>query len=147
MKRMILSAFWFLYWGMCFLCTGIGQKNLAGLRSYPDAVQNIVRERLDDAPKAKSIPAILLSNLVFFTLIFSVLGLALKNVLDFEVFLPAFWSFLLLGEGLGLFDLLWRRNTRRILFPFLPEQEYYQNPSRHVSSFVRGSCCLPPSQP
>ena len=43
MKWLIIPAFWFLYWGICFLCTGTDKKNLAGLRSYPDAVQNIVR--------------------------------------------------------------------------------------------------------
>ncbi len=38
MKWFIILAFWFLYWGLCFLCTGTDKKNLAGLRSYPDAV-------------------------------------------------------------------------------------------------------------
>ena len=144
MKWFIIPAFWFLYWGMCFLCTGTDKKNLAGLRSYPDAVQDIVRERLgDDAPKPKSIPAILLSNLVFFTVIFSVLGLALKSVLAFDGYPPAFWYFLILGEGLGLFDLLvidllWWRNSRRIRFAFLPDKALYQDPSKHLGSFWRG---------
>lgn len=143
MKWLIIPALWLLYWGMCFLGTGTDKKNLAGLRSYPDAVQSIVRERLDDAPKEKSISSILLSNLVFFTVIFSVIGLVFKSLLDFEGFLPAFWYFLILGEGLGLFDLLvidllWWRNTRRIRFSFLPEKELYQDASKHIGSFVRG---------
>ena len=48
-----------------------------------------------------------------------------------------------LGEGLGLFDLvvidlLWWRNTKRIRFSFLPEKAPYQDPQKHISSFVRG---------
>ena len=47
-----------------------------------------------------------------------------------------------LGEGLGGFDLviidlLWWRNTKRIRFSFLPEQSHYQDPTKHVSSFLR----------
>lgn len=55
----------------------------------------------------------------------------------------AFWFFLALGEGLGLFDLvvidlLWWRNTKRIRFSFLPEKELYHNPDKHIGSFIRG---------
>lgn len=143
MKWLIIPAFWLLYWGICFLCTGTDKKNLSGLRSYPDAVQAIVRERLTDAPKEKTIPAILLSNLILFTVVFSALGLALKSVLAFDGYLSAFWYFLILGEGLGLFalmviDLLWWRNTKRIRFSFLPDKAIYQNPTKHIDSFVRG---------
>ena len=59
--------------------------------------------------------------------------------------IPAFWYLLILilGEGLGLFDLLvidmlWWRNTKRIRFSFLPDKEIYQDPSKHIGSFVRG---------
>ena len=144
MKWIIIPAFWFLYWGICFLCTGTDKKNLAGLRSYPDAAQSRVRERLaDGAPKEKSIPAILLGNLVLFTVVFSVLGLIFRKVLAFDGYLPAFLYFLALGEGLGLFDLLvidllWWRNTKRIRFSFLPDKAIYRNPAKHIDSFVRG---------
>ena len=144
MKWLLIPAFWLLYWGICFLCTGTDKKNLAGLRSYPDEVQNIVRERLgNDAPKARSIAAVLLGNFVLFTVVFSVTGLAFRNALAFDGYLSAFWYFLLLGEGLGLFDLLvidllWWRNTKRIRFSFLPERSVYQNPAKHIDSFVRG---------
>ncbi len=144
MKWLIIPAFWLLYWGICFLGTGTDKKNLAGLRSYPDRVQTIVRERLDsDAPKVKSLPIVLLSNLVFFTTIFSGLGFAYKSILAFDGYLSAFWYFLVLGEGLGLFDLLvidllWWRNTKRIRFSFLPEKSCYQDPAMHIGSFLRG---------
>ena len=143
MKWIIIPAFWFLYWGICFLCTGTDKKNLVGLRSYPGAVQSVVRERLAGAPKEKSIPSILIGNLILFTVVFSALGLVFKSVLNFDGYLAAFRYFLILGEGLGLFDLfvidlLWWRNTKRIRFSFLPDKEIYQDPSKHIGSFVRG---------
>ena len=120
MKIIIAVDFCFLHCGVCFLGTGTDKKNLIGLRSYPDEVQNRVRSdsQLGKAvPKAKSTAAILLSNLLLFTVIFSALGLALKNVLNLNGYMPSFWYFLVLGEGLGLFDLLiidllwWRNST------------------------------------
>lgn len=91
----------------------------------------------------KSAIAVLLSNLLLFTVVFSILGLALKSVLNLNNYLSAFLFFLVLGEGLGLFDLLvidllWWRNSKRIRFSFLPEKEYYQDPKKHIESFVRG---------
>ncbi len=144
MKWMIAVMFWLLYWGICFLCTGTDKKNLAGLRSYPDEVQKRVRDKFPDtAPKEKSIPSILLGNLILFTVVFSVIGLIFKGVFAFDGYLSAFLYFLVLGEGLGLFDLLvidllWWRNTKRIRFSFLPEKQPYQNPQKHIGSFVRG---------
>ena len=143
MKWLIILLFWFLYWGICFLCTGTDKKNLTGLRSYPDAVQSIVRQRLADAPREKPMPLILLGNLAFFTTIFSAIGLVFKNIVNFDGFFRAFWYFIILGEGLGLFDLLvidllWWRNTQRIRFSFLPDKELYQSSGKHINSFVRG---------
>lgn len=131
---------------MCFLGTGTDRKNLIGLRSYPEEVQNRVRSdpQLGKAvPKAKSTAAIWLSNLLLFTVLFSVLGLALKSVLNLDGYLPAFWYFLAFGEGLGLFDLLvidllWWRSAKRIRFSFLPEKKYYRNPKKHIKSFLHG---------
>lgn len=37
-----------------------------------------------------------------------------------------------------MIDLLWWRNTKRIRFSFLPKKEAYQNPEKHVGSFLRG---------
>ena len=88
MKIMIAAVFYFLYWGVCFLGTGTDRKNLIGLRSYPDEVQTRVQSdpQLGQAvPKAKSTAAILLSNLLLFTVVFSVLGLALKSVLGLNL--------------------------------------------------------------
>ena len=146
MKIIVALSFYFLYWGVCFLGTGTDKKNLMGLRSYPEEVQNRVRSDPQfgkTVPKEKSRAAILLSNLLLFTVVFSVLGLALKSVLGLNNYLSAFWYFLAFGEGLGLFDLLvidllWWRSTKRIRFSFLPEKKYYQNPKKHIESFWRG---------
>ncbi len=146
MKIIVVVAFCFLHWGICFLGTGTDKKNLIGLRSYPEEVQNRVRNDSqlgNDVPKEKSAVAVLLSNLLLFTVVFSILGLALKSVLNLNNYLSAFLFFLVLGEGLGLFDLLvidllWWRNSKRIRFSFLPEKEYYQDPKKHIESFVRG---------
>lgn len=144
----IVTAFLFymFYWFCCFLGTGTDQKNLAGLRSYPDAVQQAVRNHPvlgKDALSEKSIISILLGNLLLFTIAFSVLGFALRNILGLDDFWTAFWFFLALGEGLGLFDLviidlLWWRSTKRIRFSFLPKKDSYQNPGKHIGSFLRG---------
>ena len=146
MKIVIAIVFYFLYWGICFLGTGTDKKNLIGLRSYPEEVQTRVRSapQLGKAvPKAKSAASIFLSNLLLFTVLFSILGLALKSVLRLDGYLSAFWYFLAFGEGLGLFDLLvidllWWRSTKRIRFSFLPEKKYYQDPKKHIEAFWRG---------
>ncbi len=143
MKWIIIPVFWLLYWLMCFLGTGTDKKNLVSLSSYPDSVQKIVRERMENVPNNKSVLSILVGNLIFFTLIFVLIGLALKKILAFDSFLSAFLYFLILGEGLGLFDLLvidlmWWRNTERIRFSFLPEKSYYLDMEKHIISFVRG---------
>lgn len=146
MRVLVAIVFYLVYWLCCFLSTGTDKKNLLGLRSYPDAVQQAVRNHPvlgEKAPQEKSIISILFGNLVLFTVVFSVLGLVLKNVLSLHDFGTAFWFFLALGEGLGLFDLvvidlLWWRNTKRIRFSFLPEKAPYQDPRKHIDSFLRG---------
>ena len=146
MKHITILVFCFFYRGMCVLGTGGDRKNLLGLRSYPEDVQRIVRQRPELSPylpKEKSLPAILLSNLLLFIVVFPVLGLVFKTVLGLTSYRAAFFYFLALGEGLGLFDLvvidlLWWRNTKRTRFSFLPEKKYYQNPKKHIESFWRG---------
>lgn len=146
MKIIVAVVFYILYWGVCFLGTGTDRKNLIGLRSYPEEVQNRVRthpQLAKDAPKEKNVAVVLLSNLLLFTVVFSVLGLVLRGVLGLHDYLSVFWYFLAFGEGLGLFDLLvidllWWRNTKSIRFSFLPDRKYYQNPQKHIGSFLRG---------
>ncbi len=145
MKIIFMIAFWLLYWFVCFLCTGTDEKNLFGLRSYPEAVQKIVREHISgkSLPKEKPAMALMAGNVLLFTVAFSAIGFALKGILGLNSFWSAFLFFLAMGEGLGAFDLviidlLWWRNTKRIRFSFLPEKGIYQDPSKHIGSFLRG---------
>ena len=146
MKWLVFPIFYFLYWGMCFLCTGTQKKNLLGLRSYPEQVQSVIYHDpvlSRQAPKKKSIAQILLSNLLLFAVVFSLLGRIFRRAFALTDFSAAFVYFLLLGEGLGLFDLLvidllWWRNTRRIRFDCLPDKKYYRDSSKHIGSFLRG---------
>lgn len=145
-KIVTAVALYLIYWFCCFLCTGTDRKNLIGLRSYPEKVQRFVKADpllKDYVPKEKSIVSVLFSNFALFTVVFSLPGIAFKNLLGITNYLSAFCYFLVLGEGLGLFDLLvidllWWRNTKRIRFSILPQKEEYQNPSKHVNSFLRG---------
>ena len=78
MKYITILVFCFFYRGMCVLGTGGDRKNLLGLRSYPEDVQRIVRQRPELSPylpKEKSLPAILLSNLLLFIVVFPRSGL------------------------------------------------------------------------
>lgn len=135
-----------LFFMMCYLATGSDKKNLGGFRTYPDEVQKRVYQ--DEvlgklAPKEISTPITLLSNMMMFTVVFSVLGIALKEALCLGEFGATFLYFLILGEGLNLFDfvvidLLWWRNAERIRFSCVPEKEMYQDPKKHIESFVRG---------
>lgn len=152
MKIIIAVAFYLLYWFCCFLGTGTDKKNLLGLRSYLDEVQRLVKNEpslVPYLPKEKSILSILFGNILLFTAVFSVLGIVLKNVLGLTNYWSAFVYFLLFGEELGVFDLLvidllWWRNTKRIRFSFLPEKQAYQNPKKHVGSFLCAEFrCLP----
>lgn len=116
------------------------------MRSYPAAVQTAVRGHPvlgKAAPQEKSIVSILVGNLLLFAVVFSVLGLALKNILGLGDFWTTFWFFLALGEGLGLFDLvvidlIWWPSTKRIRFSFLQEKADYQPPDKHIATFLRG---------
>ena len=98
MKFLLPIVFYLLYWGICWLATGMDKKNLLGLRSYPDAVQTQVRAHMD-APQEKSMPAILLSNLLLFTIVFSALGLIFRRALGLDGYMSAFRYFLAFGTS------------------------------------------------
>lgn len=144
----IVTAFslYFIYWFCCFLATGTDKKNLAGLRSYPDAVQKAVREHPSlgkEAPKEKPILSVLIGNIILFTVIFSILGLAMKNILALNSFLTAFIFFLALGEGLGTFDLmvidlLWGAALSAYAFPFCKKKR----PIKTQVSILIHSCVI-----
>ena len=126
--------------------TGTDKKNIGGFRSYPDEVQNRVYQ--DEVlgkmiPKKQSASITIISSILLFTVVFTVIGLVGRGALGLQDFNTAAWYFFWLGEGLNLFDLVvidlcWWRNTKRIRFSCVPEKEAYQNPKKHVGSFLRG---------
>lgn len=131
-----------LFWGGCWLCTGDDRKNLYGFRSYPDAVQSIVRARPELAGKLRpQRPAMTFAgNLLLFTVVLFILGLLTRQ----EDFAGNFRNILILGQGLNLFDLvvidlIWWRHTKRVRF-FGTENrpELYADPGKHIASFLRG---------
>lgn len=146
MRTVVGIVLYLLFWGTCYMATGTDKKNIGGFRSYPDEVQN--RVYLDEvlgklAPKKQSVPITVISNILLFTVIFTVIGLAGRKALGLQDFKAAAWYFFLLGEGLNLFDLVvidlwWWRKAKRIRFSCVPEKEAYQNPKKHVDSFLRG---------
>lgn len=131
-----------LFWGVCWLCTGGDHKNLYGFRSYPDAVQNIVRARPELAGKLRpQKPAITLAgNLIFYTMLLFLLGLPIRQ----GDFTGNFRNILILGQGLNLFDLvvidlIWWRHTKRVRFSGTADQpKLYADPGKHIASFLRG---------
>ena len=135
-----------LFWGACYMGTGTDQKNISSFHSYPDEVQNrVYQDEVLGAlvPQKRSVPITIISNVLMFTVIFTVIGLVGRNALGLQNFKTATWYFFWLGEGLNLFDLvvidlLWWRNSKRIRFSCVPEKIAYQNPKKHVGSFLRG---------
>lgn len=131
---------------MSYLGTGTDQKNLMSLRSYPDVVIEKVNENptlSKLAPKQKPIWLVMVVNLVVFFIVFVFIGIIIRYVVGFKSYLDTFIYLLILGETLNLFDLvvidlLWWRNSSRIRFSFLQDKTYYQDPKKHLLSFLRG---------
>lgn len=130
-----------VFWGICFLGTGTDAKNLKSYSSYPDEVQ----DRIKDIPEYQGRfqegnhkAAVFLSNLLLFLAVLFVPGLFIRE----ENFWHNFLALSVMGQGLNLFDLfvidlLWWRNTERIRFTKIPEKKWYQNPRKHVEAFGR----------
>ncbi len=145
-KGLVVVICCLLFWLMCYRKTGTDEKNMLGFRSYPKAVQERVYKdaKLSAlAPKEIHLGKIFVANIVLFTIVFLIIGAALKYTVGFDGFLDAFLYLLILGEVVNLFDLvvidlLWWRNTARIRFSCAPEKELYQNPKVHIDSFFRG---------
>lgn len=131
-----------LFWGACWLGTGGDRKNLYGFRSYPDAMQNIIRARPELTGKLRpQRPAMTFAgNLLLFTVVLFIPGLLTRR----EDFVGNFRNLLILGQGLNLFDLvvidlIWWRHTSRVRFSGTENRpELYAAPGKHVASFLRG---------
>ncbi len=132
-----LCLFFFI---LCFLGTGTDDKNLKSFSSYPDEVQTLIKNNEDYRAKVKTTNkcvAFLLNFLIFLVILF-ILGIAIRK----PNFLHNFICLSIIGQGLNLFDLLvidliWWRRTKRIRFTKIPEKDLYQNPRKHIESFLR----------
>ncbi len=134
-----------LFWLICYLNTGNDKKNMLSFRSYPKAVQDLVRkdEILSKMiPKQANLSKVFISNLLMFTIIFLIVGLIIKHTSGFKSFMDTFIYFLLLGEIMNVFDLfivdlLWWRNSPRIRFSCVSDKSLYLDYTYHLASFKR----------
>ncbi len=136
-ETVILCA---VFFGVCFLSTGTDEKNLRNYISYPDEVQERIKETKEYLGKYKETGIFDVWMVNF--LIFSVLFLLLGSIIRQTKFMHNFISLLVVGEILNVFDLividlLWWRNTKRIRLSKIPQKELYQNPKKHIEAFLR----------
>ena len=137
-ETIILCIIFFL---LCFGGTGTDDKNLKSYSSYPDKVQNQIKEIIEYQGRFKESNKIIvfISNFLLFLPLFFILGLFIRE----NNFYHNFICLNIIGQSLNIFDLLiidllWWRNTKRIRFTKIPEKELYQNPQKHIQSFIRG---------
>lgn len=137
-ETIILCTVFFL---LCYLGTGTDEKNLRSYSSYPDEVQDRIKNITDYQGRFKESnnkAVTFLSNFLLFLAALFVFGLFIREKNLWNNFL----ALSVIGQGLNFFDLfvidlLWWRNTERIRFTKIPEKELYQNPKKHIKAFCR----------
>lgn len=136
-ELLILCLIFFI---LCYLGTGTDEKNLKNYMSYPDEVQEKIKNIEDYHGKFKeaSKTSTFVANFIVFSILFLILGLKIRQ----ESFVQNFIALLILGQGMNVFDLvfidlLWWRNTKRIRLSKIPEKALYQNPKKHIEAFER----------
>lgn len=131
-----------LFFLLCYCNTGGDKKNIKSFSSYPDEIQQIVRENpiLRDKIKMTKPHISFISNILIFTVLFVMFGLFMKK----DSFIGNFINIMILGQSLNLFDflaidMLWWRNSKRIRFAGTEHMDnLYKNPKKHVISFIKG---------
>ena len=129
------------FWFICYLGTGSDEKNVKSLASYPDVIQDQVKNdpKLGKLVQEKSKTTVFVSNLITFSVIFLIAGWFIKVESFYENFIHLFN----MGMILNIFDyfvmdLLWWRHTKRIRFSATKDNpELYQDPTKHRESFFR----------
>lgn len=128
---------------LCYLATGTDEKNLKNYMSYPDEVKEKIKEieEYQGRYKEKSKILTFIANFLIFSILFFLASLKTRQ----DNFIQNFIALLILGQGLNLFDLvvidiLWWRNSNRIILSKISEKALYQNPNEHIESFLRA--CL-----
>lgn len=131
-----------LYFGMCYIETGTDDLNMISFSAYPNEVQELVKKDKylsKKIPRKKSYLQIFVLNTIIFTIIFFIISIFFRNQSRTWKFI----FFLILGEGLNIFDflvidILWWRNSERIKFSRIKEQEKYKDIQNHFYGFLRG---------
>ena len=132
-----------LFFVICYLNTGTDERNIKSYNSYPDEIQNIIKNNAEFSNKIRNIStsAAFISNLITFTIVLFIFGFFIRV----NNFRTNFFNILFMGEMLNAFDLfvidlLWWRNSDRTKFSFAKDKpELYKNPKKHISSFIRGA--------
>lgn len=139
---LVILILYSLFFLLCFLSTGTEKKKMANYYSYPDVIQKEIRKnkRLKTMiPPKKSTIKTFISNTIFFAIVFFLIGV----LLSIHEWKNALIYFLIIGEGLNLFDVLiidmcWWCHAKRIRIPNIGKQEDYLDMHKHVVSFIRG---------
>ena len=133
----ILCIVFFL---LCYQGTGTDEKNLRSYSSYPDQVQDRIKNITEYQGRFRENNKMVTfsSNFLLFLVVLFVLGLTIRGKNLWHNFI----ALSVMGQGLNLFDLfvidlLWWRNAKRIRFTKIPEKELYQNPRKHIEAFGR----------
>lgn len=135
MKMIVAFILYALFFLVCYLGTGTDEKNIRSFYFYPDQIQKeIIQSGRFSIPKKKSYGLSFVGNVLLFTLVFVITGVLTKE--------NDFWYFLLLGEGLNLFDfvaidLLWWQHSKRIRFTGIGEASDYLGVKKHLAAFGR----------
>lgn len=120
---------------LCIFGTGSDQKNIRSFYSYPDKIQILlIKSGKFEIPKKPSYAKSFLSNTLIFTAVFLLIGMIICE--------DSFWYYLILGEGLNLFDflvidLLWWQHSRRVRFKEIGGPKDYLGAEKHALAFVR----------
>lgn len=143
MKIAVALILFVLFFAVCYLGTGTTRKNMKSFYSYPDVIQKKIRANAELSamiPQKTSYAVSFLSNLILFTFMFSVVGF----LVGVNTFSESLIYFMLLGQGLNLFDFLvidlfWWRRTKRIRFSEIDaEAKLYADSKKHFFAFLRG---------
>ncbi|WP_276887934.1 ABC transporter permease [Anaerococcus lactolyticus] len=136
----VLLTLCLIFFAICYLGTGTDEKNLKNYMSYPEEVQAKIKEIEEYRGKyrEKSKISIIMANFVTFSILFLLVGFKIRQL----SFAQNFIDLLILGQGLNIFDLvvidlLWWRRSKRIRLSKIPDQSLYQNPKKHIESFIR----------
>lgn len=139
LEIIILCSLFFI---LCYLGTGTDEKNLKSYDSYPNEAQKRIREidEYNGKFKERNGYVTFFSNLVFFLVLFFIMGFFICG----RIFAHNFLKLFILGQALNIFDLvfidlIWWRNTKRIRLSKIPQKELYQNPRKHIDSFLRAT--------